>query len=109
MENGLHVIFCTEAVQNFLTEQEGLCTRKDKILPLLQPDAMKRCFTWGKKFWSLCKSVCVITAEKVIFVLVHMDQKWFNMVVTRENYKMLISIGLKAKNYYTHHQNYTGK
>ena len=55
------------------------------------------------------KYSCSLHTYKYVIMLVHMDEKWLYVVVTRLNYKVLTSIVLDPVDYYAHHKKYTEK
>jgi hypothetical protein len=57
-------------------------------------------------FW---QSLAAVPDQKLKFVLVHMDQKWFYAIRTWTNCKVLTSIGLEPTDYYVQHKSHIGK
>jgi hypothetical protein len=53
--------------------------------------------------------VAAVPDQKVKFLLVHMDEKWFYAIRTRINCKVLTSIGLEPTDYYAQHKSHIGK
>ena len=108
MSNHLQIV-SARAIREYLIQQEGWNMRKDRILPHLDDAAKGRRLTWCCTWWFFWKSARAVPVEKVIFVLVHMDEKWFYAVRTRSNTKVLTSIGLEPNDYYAQHRNHIGK
>ena len=102
-------IVSESTIMKCLKEREGFKTRKDRILPYLSLDAKDRRLVWAHTWWLLFLSVAAVPIQRVIFVLIHMDEKWFYAVVTRSNCKILTSIGLEPADYYAQHKNHIGK
>ena len=109
LANHLSNIVDKTTIMRTLKDQEGFRTRKDRILPHLDKAAQLRRVKWAETFWMFWKCVKCCPPSKVIFVLVHMDEKWFYAIVTRANCKVLTSIGLEPNDYYAHHKNHVGK
>ena len=109
LANGLNNIVSESTVRRFLISQDGFMVRKDRLLPSLDSAAKLRRVEWAETFWIFWKSVRAIPSQKVKFVMVHMDEKWFYAVVTRSNCKVLTSIGLDPCDYYVHHKNHITK
>ena len=105
----LNNIVSINTIRQYLTNQPTFGTRKDRILPALDKQAMQRRFKWAQTywlFWSLCKS---IPSSKARLVLMHMDEKWFYACRTRTNCKVYTDIGLDANEYYAHHKSHIQK
>ena len=102
-------IVSPNTISNWLKQQEGFSVRKDRILPSLDLQAKTRRVIWAQSFWLFWYSARLVNMEKAIFVLVHMDEKWFYAIRTRTNCKVLTSIGLEQSDYRAHHKNHIGK
>ena len=109
MASQLGGIVSESTIYLFLNNQLGYQMKTDRILPSLDTAAMMRRVVWAESFWLFWKSVMAVPVDRVIFVLIHMDEKWFYAVRTRTNCKVLVSIGLEGKNYYAHHKSHIGK
>ena len=109
MSNQLGDIVCPNAIAKWLKQQQEFYIRKDRILPSLYAQAKARRVAWAHSFWVFWMSAKCVRSQKAIFVLVHMDKKWFYAVRARSNCKVLTSIGLEPANYYVHHKNHVGK
>lgn len=96
-------------IRKYLQKQESFSVRKDRILPSLDRQSRIKRVRWAIVFWIFWKSVAACPVQKVVFVVVHMDEKWFYAIRTRTNCKVLTSIGLEAQDYYAHHKNHVGK
>ena len=108
MKNHLQIA-SESTIRNYLIQQDGWDIRKDRILPHLDAAAKERRLLWACQFFLFWKSARAVSATNVIFVLVHMDEKWFYAVKTRSNCKVLTSIGLQPNDYYAQHKNHIGK
>ena len=109
MATQLGDIVSPNTISSWLKRQEGFYVRKDRILPSLDSQAMARRVAWAHSFWLFWYSARLVKSEKALFVLVHMDEKWFYAVRTRSNCKVLTSIGLEQADYRAHHKNHIGK
>ena len=109
MANQSGDIVSANTIIKWLKQQKGFTTRKDRILPSLDKAAMLRHVVWAHSFWIFWYSAKYVRPEVALFVLVHMDEKWFYAVKTRSNCKILTSIGLAPAEYYAHHKNHIGK
>ena len=109
MATQLGNIVCLNTVRKWLQQQEGFHVRKDRILPSLDQQAKTLRVIWAHSFWMFWYSAKLVNTQKAIFVLVHMDEKWFYAVRTRSNCKVLTSIGLEQADYRAHHKNHIGK
>ena len=109
MANQLGDIVSPNTIAKWLKQQKGFSTRKDRVLPSLDKAAMLRRVVWAHTFWIFWYSARLVNPEQAIFVLVHMDEKWFYALKTRSNCKVLTSIGLEPAEYYAHHKNHIGK
>ena len=109
MANQLGDIMSPNTISAWLQNQEGFSVRRDRILPSLDLQAKARRVIWAHSFWMFWYSARLVNPEKAIFVLVHMDEKWFYAVRTRANCKILTSIGLKQADYRAHHKSHIGK
>ena len=96
-------------IMSILKKQEGFHLRKDRILPALDNAAKIRRVTWAHTFWWFWTLAKCCPIQKIQFVSVHMDEKWFYAIRTRTNCKVLTSIGLDGHDYYAHHKSYLGK
>ena len=102
-------IVCENTVRKILLDQEGFYIRGDKILPHLDESAKLRRVAWAQTFWIFWKSASACSVQRIRFVSVHMDKKWFHVIRTRKNNKVLTSIGLEPAEYYAQHKSYIGK
>ena len=109
MAQHLGNIVSKTTIMAILKKQQGFYLRKDRILPALDNAAKVRRVIWAHTFWWFWKLAKCCPTEKVQFVSVHMDEKWFYAIRTRSNCKVLTSIGLEAHDYYAHHKSYLGK
>ena len=109
MATQLGNIVSPNTISSWLKSQEGFSVRKDRILPSLDAQAKARRVVWAHSFWMFWYSGCLVKQEKAIFVLVHMDEKWFCTVRMRSNCKVLTSIGLEQSDYRAHHKNHIRK
>ena len=109
MATQLGDIVSPNTISSWLKRQEGFYVRKGRILPSLDSQAMARRVAWAHSFWLFWYSARLVKSEKALFVLVHMDEKWFYAVRTRSNCKVLTSIGLEQADYRAHHKNHIGK
>jgi hypothetical protein len=64
---------------------------------------------WTQSFYVFWKSVAAVPDQKLKFVLVHMNEKWFCAIRSWANCKVLTSIGLEPTNYYVQHKTHIGK
>ena len=109
LSNYLGGIVGPSAIRNWLRQQPGFRIRRDRILPHLDSAAKCRRVIWAHSFWLFWKSCRLVDVKKAIFILVHMDEKWFYAVRSRNNCKVLTSIGLEPSDYYCQHKNHIGK
>lgn len=109
MSDQLDNIVSAEAIRTWLQQQDGFHVRRDRVLPSLDKQAKGRRLKWSHDFWVFWYFVRYVKKEKALFVLTHMDEKWFYAVRTRANCKVLTSIGLEPFHYRAHHRNHIGK
>ena len=109
MSTQLGSIVSPNTISKWLKQQEGFRIRKDRILPSLDFQAKTRQIIWAHSFWLFWYSARLVSMKKAVFVLVHMDEKWFYAIRTRSNCKVLTSIGLEQSDYRAHHKNHIGK
>ena len=92
-----------------MKSQEGFRIRKDQILPTLEKQAKKLRLKWSHDFWVFWYFTKFVKKEDAVFVLTHMDKKWFFAVRERSNCKVCTSIGLKPVGYRVHHKSHVQK
>ena len=109
MANQLGNIVAPSTIRQWLIQQDGFCVRKDRVLPSLDDQAKYLRVVWAHSFWVFWLSAKCVNTQKALFVLVHMDKKWFYAVRTRSNCKVLTSIGLEPTEYCAHHKNHVEK
>ena len=109
MRDQLDNIVSSNTIRKWLKMQNGSRLRKDRILPHLDAAAKYRQLVWCHSFWLFWHSAKYIQVERVIMVLVHMDEKWFYTVRNRCNTKVLTSIGLEPADYYCQHKKPRGQ
>ena len=109
MENQLGGLVCANTIAAWLKRQDGFTVRKDRVLPSLDSQAKLLRVVWAHSFWLFWASARCVKPETAIFVLVHMDEKWFYAVKSRTNCKVLTSIGLEPSDYRAHHKSHVGK
>ena len=64
---------------------------------------------WAMAFWIFWKSAKCVDPEKTVFVLCHMDEKWFYAVRTRCNQKVVLSENVEGKDFNAQHKSHIGK
>ena len=79
------------------------------MLPHLNIGAKKKRVQWAETFWIFWYSAKAVCSRKKIFVVVHMDEKWFYAIRSRSNCKELTAIGLEPEPYFVQHKNHIGK
>ena len=109
MANTMGNFISVKPIRKYLKAQDGFHMRKDRILPALDRQAKERRVVWGHTFWVFWKIICAISRQQYFIVIVHMDEKWFYVMVTRSNFKVLIYIDLDSVDYYAHHKSYLEK
>ena len=87
---------------------EGYSMRKTRLLPQLNRQSEQARLTWAEAFWIFWKSARCLQPS-IIILLTHMDEKWFYVVRTRTNKKVVISEGLLPKDRKVHHKSHVGK
>jgi hypothetical protein len=70
-------IISVQRIMKLLKKQKGFRTRRDHILPHLDNVSKLRQVVWAQLFYVFWKSVVAVPDQKLKFVLVHMDEKWF--------------------------------
>ena len=84
MANHLNNLVSENTIRCWLQQQDGFCVRKDRILPSLDKQAKTRRLKWSHDFWVFWYYTKFVKKEKAIFVLTHMDEKWFYNVKSSE-------------------------
>ena len=102
-------IVSTNTIRKFLMSKDGFHMRKDRILPHLDNQAKARQYEWAQTFWLFWTLARHIPSRKAKLVLIHMDEKWFYAIRTRNNNKVLASIGLSQNFSYVQHKSHIGK
>ena len=64
---------------------------------------------WAQAFWVFWKSEKCVRNDKVIIVLVHMDEKWFFTIKTRTNLKVLPGWEVEGGDSHVQHKSHVGK
>ena len=105
----LNNIVSVNTIHRFVQKQAGYGIYREKLLPHLNSGCKEKRHIWSHTFWYIWKSVRAIPHRQVQVVLIHMDEKWFFVIKTRGNCKMITSIGLERTNRYVHHKNHVGK
>ena len=109
LSNHMKNIVSPNTIRSWLNQQDGFRMRKDRILPSLDRQAKQKRLKWTHDFWLFWYYVKFVKKEKALFVLIHMDEKWFYAIRTRSNCKVLTSIGLEPSDYRAHHKSHIGK
>ena len=102
-------ICCKNTIRNHLMRQEGFELKSDKIIPALTDAQRKKRFDWACTFWVFWKSATAVPVQKVRFVLLHLDEKWFYAYKRRCYNKILTSIGLTNKHVYVRNKSHIEK
>ena len=90
-------------------QQEGYQIKTDRVIQALTKSQKLQRYKWCCTFWTFWKSCTAVPTEKVRFVLVHLDEKWFYAFKTRRNNKVLTSIGLESNHIYARNKNHIEK
>ena len=96
-----------ETIQKHVRSLKGFSIRKIKFLPLLTQYGRKALLRWAQNFWIFWESTRLCSG--VIFILCHLDEKWFNAVVLRTQNKVVTSIRMKPVVYKVHHNSHIDK
>ena len=102
-------IVSANTIRNVLCSKEGFYLRHDKMLPHLDQLHKEKRYKWAQRYLTFWEAVKKVPSNKCLYVLVHMDEKWFYACKTRSNCKVLTSIGMVPVDYYVHHKSHVGK
>ena len=107
--NYLQNIVCPNTIRNYLQSKEGYYMCRDKIFPHLDKTHKEKRLDWAYRYLTFWDAIAKMDEDKIIHVLIHMDEKWFFAAVLRAYNKVLTSIGLEPSNYHVHHKSHLGK
>lgn len=102
-------IICVNTLRKFLKSIEGFKLQRNRVLPHLHQAHKEKRLAWAKMYITFWSAVKKIPHEKCLYILLHMDEKWFYACRSRGHNKVLTSIGLFPSNYYVHHKSHVNK
>ena len=102
-------ICCKNTIRNYLMKQEGFELKSDKVIPALTDDQRRKRYDWACTFWLFWRSCTAVPVQKVRFVLLHLDEKWFYAYKRRCYNKILTSIGVDSRHVYVRNKSHIEK
>ena len=81
--------------------------KSTRILPKLDKANKQRRLNWSMEFWVFWESA--IRFSSVQMVLVHMDEKWFYVIVVRRNLKSIPQFNIEPVSHAVQHKSHIGK
>ena len=100
---------CPNTIRAHLQSFPDFRVRKIRILPHLDEQAKEKRLIWAHTFYIFWESAKAVCPKKTLFLLMHLDEKWFYVIKTRCNQKVITSMGVNGKHAYAHHKSNVGK